>query len=274
MALRVNGVDVSDDDVHREMQYHPAASREEAERLAARALVIRRLLLDAAMAEGFLNPLRAHVSPTEEEDAIRRLMERGVHAAEPSDEDCRAHFDRRPERYRAPDLFEASHILVLAPAEENARNAARQLARQTIAELREDPGRFESLARARSGCSSAAGGGSLGQLSRGDTVPEFEAVLDRLQPGEICPTPVETRFGVHVIRLDERARGRSLPYESVRQRIRDDLRAQSWWRAASEFIASLAAAASIEGFDLRRNMLRSAAPEVSAGVRHAWRSPP
>jgi hypothetical protein len=60
----------------------------------------------------------------------------------------------------------------------------------------------------------------------------------------------------------------------VRQRIRDDLRAQSWWRAASEFIASLAAAASIEGFDLRRNMLPSATPEVSTGVRHAWRSPP
>ena len=171
MALRVNGVDVSDDDVHREMQYHPAASREEAERLAARALVIRRLLLDAAMAEGFLNPLRAHVSPTEEEDAIRRLMERCVHAAEPSDEDCRAHFDSRPERYRAPDLFEASHILFLTPAEENARNAARQLARQTIAELREDPGRFESLARARSSkritCTPKRVSTGVGQISPG-----------------------------------------------------------------------------------------------------------
>jgi peptidyl-prolyl cis-trans isomerase C len=253
MAIRVNSVVVSEDEIHREMQYHPAASRDEAERMAARALVVRRLLLDAALAEGLLDPLLPAATPAQEEDAIRRLMERNVRVEEPSEDECRAHFESRPQRYHAPDLFEASHILFLAPAETSARAEAARLARETIAELRCDPERFEAIARERSGCSSGASGGSLGQLSRGDTVPEFEAVFDRLHPGEIFPAPVETRFGLHVVRLDERARGRCLPYESVRALVADELRERQWRRAVSEYISALAGEASIEGFDLQRD---------------------
>src|SRR5262249_21773122 len=157
----------------------------------------RRLLLDAAVGSGLLDPLRSTCTPAEEEEAIRRLMQRAVRAEEPSERECRQHFDHHAERYCAPDLFEASHILFLAPRSSAERAEARRLASEAIERLQRDPSAFESLAREHSGCSSAASGGSLGQLSRGDTVPEIEAVLDRLAPGEIWPVPVETRFGLH-----------------------------------------------------------------------------
>ena len=48
------------------------------------------------------------------------------------------------------------------------------------------------LAQQLSACSSAAQGGNLGQISRGQTVPEFETFLFNLEPGQICPVPVGT----------------------------------------------------------------------------------
>ena len=70
-----------------------------------------------------------------------------------------------------------------------------------------------------SACPSAAQGGHLGQISRGQTVPEFETFLYNLEVGQICPVPVKTRFGYHVLRLDRRIEGRQLPFEAVSDRI-------------------------------------------------------
>ena len=51
-----------------------------------------------------------------------------------------------------------------------------------LAELREHPERFAALAQAHSRCSSAAQGGNLGQITRGQTTPQFEQALRRLRP--------------------------------------------------------------------------------------------
>ena len=48
----------------------------------------------------------------------------------------------------------------------------------------------------------AAKGGDLGWVGPGDTVPEFEEAMSALAPGEISP-PVKTRFGWHLIRVEE-----------------------------------------------------------------------
>src|SRR5690606_52936 len=92
-----------------------------------------------------------------------------------------------------------------------------------IAELVRQPERFAEMARALSACPSAATGGSLGQIATGQTAPEFEAALAGLAPQTLCPHPVETRYGVHVVRLDRKIPGRTLPFELVRQRIAEYL---------------------------------------------------
>ena len=76
---------------------------------------------------------------------------------------------------------------------------------------RQNPDRFESLARAVSDCPSASEGGRLGQVTRGDTTGEFEAALLSLEAGQTCPEPVRTRYGVHVVRLERRIAGKTLP---------------------------------------------------------------
>jgi peptidyl-prolyl cis-trans isomerase SurA len=62
---------------------------------------------------------------------------------------------------------------------------------------------FAALARDNSQDSSAAQGGDLGWASPGMFVPEFEEVMSRLAPGQISE-PLISRFGVHLIQLNER----------------------------------------------------------------------
>ena len=117
----------------------------------------------------------------------------------------------------------ARHILLRPSAQMSEREAAERLA-----ELRnrivQGNASFESLARQYSQDGSAQQGGDLGWAGPGRYVPEFEQVLDRLQPGEISP-PVVSRFGVHLIQLVER-RQAALSAREQREMLRDVVKAQ------------------------------------------------
>lgn len=119
---------------------------------------------------------------------------------------------------------------------------------KVLAELRDKPRRFAEMASRHSACSSKANGGVLGQLASGDTVPEFEAVLATMEEGGLALC--ESRYGLHVIRLDARARGEILPYEAVRPQLIEAHEKAAWLRASRDYVDGLVAAARIEGIDL------------------------
>ena len=256
MPVVVNGTEISDRAIKAEVQYHPAASFEEAHQAAARALVIRELLLQAAGQLGI-----AEVEPatdpntgrreTREEALIRTVIEQEVKIPEPDEETCRRYYDNNRRRFRTEDLFEAAHILFLAdPQDEEATARAKEQAAAALARVLDDPGSFGTLAGELSACPSAAQGGNLGQITRGQTVPEFETFLFNLEPGQICPVPVKTRFGYHVLRLDRRIEGRELPFEAVRGRIAAYMREHVWRRAVSQYLRLLIGQADIRGIEL------------------------
>ena len=80
--------------------------------------------------------------------------------------------------------------------------------------------------------------------------PEFEAALRALPEGGICPAPVLSRYGWHIIRLNATAPGVVLPYEAVRPRIAQALENAAWARASKAFVESLARKARIAGTSL------------------------
>ena len=201
-----------------------------------------------------LSPEPLQVAPgkreTDEEALIRAVIAARVEPAPVTEGDCRAVYEAHPGQFRSPRLYEAAHILF--PAAEGdlpARAQARAAAAQTLADLAHDPSGFDRLARDRSACPSRTAGGRLGQLAEGDTVPEFEAVLNTLAEGAIAPEPVATRFGFHVIRLDARADGAALPFVAVRPAIAERLEKNAWARAAQSFVAALLATATLDGVD-------------------------
>jgi peptidyl-prolyl cis-trans isomerase C len=252
----VNGVEISDHAINSEVQYHPAASVEQAREAAARALVVRELLLQAADRLGVTPPDpqaqgEAAEREADDEALIHALIAREVRTPEPDEDTCRRFYDNNLKRFRSADLFEAAHLLFPAdPKDAEAGERARQQASAALAQVLEQPQRFADLARELSACPSAGQGGNLGQITRGQTVPEFETFLFSLGEGQICPVPVKTRFGYHVIRLDRRVEGRQLPFEAVRERIAAYLREHVWRRAITQYLQLLAGQADIRGIEL------------------------
>ncbi len=120
-----------------------------------------------------------------------------------------------------------------------------------LGEVLAAPQRFANLAREMSACPSAAQGGHLGQISRGQTAPEIETYLCSLDERQICPVPVKTSYGYHVLRLDRRSAGHQLPFEAVKERIADYLRESVWRRAVSQYLQVLVGEAEICGIELR-----------------------
>ena len=253
-AVSVNGVTIPRDAIVREMQHHPASKAIAAWQQAARALVIRELLLQRArMIDLAPKPISdaAGRRETEEEALMRGVVDREVIVPEPDDETCRRYYDRNGARFRSPDIFEAAHILFAAlPKDREAYARAREQAATMLAELHQQPERFAELAHAHSRCLSAAQGGNLGQITAGQTTSEFERALIALASGELCAEPVATRYGFHIIRLDRKHEGRLLPYDVVASRIADYLRESVRRRADVQYIARLVTTAKIEGIDL------------------------
>ena len=250
--IRVNHEEINAAAIAAEMQYHPAASREEAWQAAATALVIRQLLLQEAARLGLsVDDGPAEPADGTEEALIRQLLASEIAIPEADTATCRRYWQANQAKFRAPDVYEAAHILFAAAAEDKAgRTAARQAAMETLQQALDQPERFAALARERSACPSGASGGLLGQQSRGDLVPEIETFIVALEEGQICPVPVETRYGFHVLRLDRFRRGEVLPFETAAPMIEQQLRGQSWQRAVSQYLRILAGRAEISGIAL------------------------
>ncbi|MDE0174378.1 MAG: peptidylprolyl isomerase [Defluviicoccus sp.] len=242
-GIRVNDRCIEEDEILREMQYHPAGDAGAARDAAAQWLVIRALLLDRARALG--------IDEEDDADAVQTVIEREVDIPAPTEAECRRYYDNNKERFRSPDLVEAAHILLSAAPDDEARRAeAEAQAGELIDTLTRAPERFGELARAHSACDSRHEDGRLGQVSRGDTVPEMETFLFNLEEGQLSPVPVKTRYGVHVVRVDKHLPGRTLPYEAVAGRVADYLKDASWRRAFQQYVQLLAGEARISGFDI------------------------
>lgn len=252
-TLSVNGVVIPREAIAREVQNHPADKPILAWQAAARALVVRELLLqEAARLNIEATPLSDPDGRTEtvEEAAMRALVEREVITPDPDEAACLRFYEQNRQRFRSGDLYEAAHILIAAPRDDvQARSAARANAETILAAVKSDPSTFADLATNHSDCqTSASDGGYLGQITRGQTVPEFDAALGRMQPGDVAI--VETRYGFHVVRLDRRAEGQTLSFEIARERIADYLMASVEHRALAQYISILAGRAEIVGISL------------------------
>jgi peptidyl-prolyl cis-trans isomerase C len=254
VPVTVNGVTIAHDAISREAQNHPAPKPIDAWRAAARALAVRELLLQEARRLGVCPMPVADDKgrrETDEEALIRGLIETEVATPTPDAASCARYYERNRSRFRSADIFEASHILIAARRDNaDAYAAARERAHALLSHLQADPHRFAELAKAHSDCPSAASGGNLGQLTAGDATPEFEAALLALKPGEITGAPVETRYGFHIIRLEQRIAGRQLPFEAVASRIGNYLAERSRRVAIAQYIARLAGQAKLSGVEL------------------------
>jgi len=252
--VSVNDVVIPETDILEEAQNHPAKNPGKALRAAAQALVVKQLLLQQA------NELGLQANPetdgdgraeTEEDALIRMVIDAEMTVPAATEDECLRYYDNNRHRFSSDDIYQARHILLVAsPTDPEARQKAKAQAESLTELLIEEPGRFEKIAREMSACSSSQQGGNLGQITKGDTVPEFEASLETLREGELSAEPVETPFGFHIIALDRKIAGECLPFDHVNERISTWLQAASWSRAVAQYVSILAGEAKIVGVDL------------------------
>jgi peptidyl-prolyl cis-trans isomerase D len=140
------------------------------------------------------------------------------------------YYDTNRRLFEVKESRQAAHIFVSADAAAGAeaRQKARARAEELFKQLQKSPGSFAELAKTRSeDPGSARNGGDLGYIDPGSMkdVPEFEAALYKLKPGEIS-APVETRLGYHIIRLTAVRPGKLKSLEEVRPQIEQELKKQ------------------------------------------------
>lgn len=139
-------------------------------------------------------------------------------AAEVTDEQAKAYYDANPDQFVAPEMRTVSHILVKTPEEAQAveqRLAAGEDFATVAREVSTDTGSKDN-------------GGSLGQVpSEGSGfVPEFEAVMNQLQPGEISE-PVQSQYGYHIIKVDAITPAGMQSFEEVLDQLKTGLMIES-----------------------------------------------
>jgi len=159
----------------------------------------------------------------------------------------RNYYDANLEQMQEPEQVHASHILVLVDEQASAedRAAAREKA-ESILQRAHDGEDFATLARENSeDPGSAQGGGDISWIAPGQTVPPFEQAMFALQPGELSDV-VETRFGYHIIRSEERRAASTLPFEQVSPQIHQMLMRQAVEDEIERRIETLRADAEIE----------------------------
>jgi peptidyl-prolyl cis-trans isomerase C len=178
---------------------------------------------------------------------IQQLLEEEVTGdIEVTESEQREFYDENTNMFAQPESVTASHILI--STQEAESEEARQEALERAEELKtqlEEGADFAELAREHSEGPSASRGGSLGQFSRGQMVPPFEEAAFALEPGEISDV-VETRFGYHIIKVDEKNDGGTTPYEEVKGQIGQYLEQQRQQEAVQSYIDELKADADIE----------------------------
>lgn len=170
-----------------------------------------------------------------------------------SNEDLVKYYNKNKESLLEFEQVHARHILL--ETEEEANNI--------LLQLKEGLTDFAELAKEKSIGPSAPSGGDLGFFTRGQMVKEFEDAAFSLEPGEISEV-VQSQFGYHIIKSEEKKEEYSPTFEEAKERINDILKYQRENEALIAFTSKLREEAVIVfnyDFDAEIELLKSSEEE-------------
>lgn len=191
----------------------------------ASTLYARRAMANKAAVEGVdKDPLvMAALQVARDKVLSDALIEKMDKASAPSDAAAetmaRSIYRAKPERFRSEEQVQIRHILVSGKTPE-----ARTQAEKLLEELKAGAD-FANVAKTKStDPGSAAKGGELGTFAKGRMLPEFDTAAFALQkPGDLSEV-VETKFGYHVLQLQNKLPAGQRSYEEVRDELIKEVR--------------------------------------------------
>ncbi len=126
-----------------------------------------------------------------------------------TEDEMKDFFEKNKDTFNTQESITSAHILVETKEE----------ADKIIKEMKEDGKSFEQAAKEYSSCPSKDQGGSLGESTRGNMVPEFEDVAFEMEVGTVSE-PVKTEFGYHIIKLYDKKEASESKLEDVKDQVR------------------------------------------------------
>ncbi len=144
-----------------------------------------------------------------------------------TEEGLKANYDLFLADSTSREEVKARHILV--PEEGTAL---------AIIEKLSDGADFVELAKTESTGPSGPNGGDLGYFPRGAMVPAFEAAAFELEPNSFTKEPVQTQFGWHIIKVEDKRIAQAPSFEEMKSKLRQNMLNQNLGRILEELRAS------------------------------------
>jgi parvulin-like peptidyl-prolyl isomerase len=154
-----------------------------------------------------------------------------------SDKELRERYDREKERYRLPERARLREIVILKPETAAAEQQARQKVEQ-IAEQARNNADFALLAKTASQAPTKDKGGDLGEVVRGELLPELDKAVFNSQSGAIIG-PIEAKTAWHILKVEQRLPSEVPAFESIKDKLRKDASEDAWQRDYKAYIERL-----------------------------------
>lgn len=153
-----------------------------------------------------------------------------------ADKELRERYDREKERYRLPERARLREIIVIRPSDPTKVEAARKRATDLAARARTED--FTKLAMSSSDAGTKDKGGDLGEVARGELLPDLDKAVFNATSGTVLG-PIESKSGWHILKVETRLPSEVPAFESVKDRLRKDASEDAWQRDYKAYIERL-----------------------------------
>jgi parvulin-like peptidyl-prolyl isomerase len=152
------------------------------------------------------------------------------------DKELRERYDREKERYRLPERAHLREIIVLRP--DNPTQAAARQHADEIAQQARGGADFALLAKTASEAATKDKGGDLGEVAKGELLPELDKAVFSAPAGQVIG-PIEAKSAWHIIKVEQRLPSEVPAFETLKEKLRKDVSEEAWQRDYKAYIDRL-----------------------------------
>jgi len=153
------------------------------------------------------------------------------------DHELRERYDREKEHYRLPERARLREIVILRPENSAEVDAARKKADEITASVKGGAD-FAKTATTVSEAGTKEKGGDLGEVNRGELLPDLDKAVFNAAQGAIIG-PIETKSGWHILKVEQRLPSEVPAFESVKDRLRKDASDETFQRDLKAYLDRL-----------------------------------
>lgn len=166
-----------------------------------------------------------------------------------NDRELRERYEKEKEEYRLPERAQVREIVVVLPEAADATTRQALKNRAMVAYERAKKGEdFLTLVAEFSDAPTREKGGELGEVAKGELLPVLDSGVFASDAGAVLG-PVETRFGYHILRVDQRIPSELPSFDAVKERLRREASEETFQRDYQSYIDKLRQDAYVEIYE-------------------------